>query len=221
MPAAVLVQINHTMRDTRKIHENLKDGICSAMSFPADKRRVQMNNVKNNWFYKLCVKQCFKDMVWIIGGILSVVFGVALIAIGGDILITLTFILLGIGMILIGADAVFVKFPKLRKTLETMDGYEYETLGETAPQCLFKTFYMTKGYLCTPVDYVMIPYKSISGTNVREHTYKGQVKGGYLDLELNDGTGKKTLHVKDRKFVRESGMLLDLIEQGRNDTLKG
>ena len=67
----------------------------------------------------------------------------------------------------------------------------------------------------------MKPYKSISGTNVREHTYKGQVKGGYLDLELNDGTGKKTLHVKDRKFVRESGMLLDLIEQGRNDTLKG
>ncbi len=179
-----------------------------------------MNNVKNNWFYKLCVKQCFKDMVWIIGGILSVVFGVALIAIGGDILITLTFILLGIGMILIGADAVFVKLPKLRKTLETMNEYEYETLGETAPQCLFKTFYMTKGYLCTSVDYVMIPYKSISGMNVREHIYKGQKKGGYLDLELNDGTGKKTLHVKDRKFVRECGMLLELIEQGKNDTLK-
>ncbi len=180
-----------------------------------------MNDVKKHWFYKLCVKQCIKDFVWIILGILFGIIGVWLIATGGGIFSILLFVGLAAAMIIMGADAVFVKLPNVKKTIEAMDTYEYENLGDTAPQCMHKTFYLTKGYLCTPVDYAMIPYKDITGMNVRQHLYKGQNKGGYLDLDLNGGAEKKTLHVSDRRFVENSGRLLELIEQGKNASIGG
>ena len=172
-----------------------------------------MNDAKNNWFYKQCIKQAIKDSGWIFVGIWFIMLGVLAIIASDGILISLVIIGLGIAMIFIGGSSLFSKLPKLKERLEMMSPGEFESLGESAPQCINKTFYFTDRFLCSRVDYVIIPYESISCMTLGQRTYKGRLTGGHVTVEFYDGTPKMRLTVEDRKFMAESDAFSELVWQ--------
>ncbi len=178
-----------------------------------------MDDLKNNWFYKLCVKQCIKDTVWLVLGIFFLILAVYSIDTQGGILSLLLFIVLSVVMILIWADSVFVKLPKIRRQLSSMTFNELERMGQEPPPCMFRTLYFTDGFLLSPYGYRIIPYDIIANVNVRSKVFRGRVTGGYADIEFNDGTPDITLAVNDRKFIEKENEFKALIEQHR--TWKG
>ena len=102
---------------------------------------IILNDPKNNWFYKLCKKQCKKDILWLVLAPVCFALAIYLFLSGDGILSALLFIGLGAGMVYIGADALLFKLPKVKERLEKMNPYEYACLGESAPECINKTFY--------------------------------------------------------------------------------
>ena len=172
-----------------------------------------MNRAKENWFYKLCVKQCVKDMSWVFIGIVSIIIAVFLIATSGGLLSFLLFFGIGVVMIILGGESLFKKLPAVRARLDAMAPDEFEGLGQTAPECVNKTFYFTKKYLCAPVVYDIFSYENISDIDIREKIYKGRRTGAYVDVSFDDGSPKRTIPVYDKKFFANTDDFRALIEQ--------
>ena len=178
-----------------------------------------MNDLKSNWFYKLCIKQCKKDIIWLGLGIVCFIIAISLIGMEDGILSVVIFIVLGAAMIYIGADGLLFKLPKVKDRLEKMDPYEFACMGETAPQCINKTFYFTEKFLCNPIDYVIIPYENIKSMTLRPKIFKGRVKGAYIEVEFNDGTPQRGLVSTDKKFMAHTDAFAELVRQHKADII--
>lgn len=176
-----------------------------------------MNDPKSNWFYKLCRKQCKKDILWLVLGPLCLVFAIYLFRTGEGVISAVIFIGLGAGMIYIGADALIFKLPKVKERLEKMDPYEFACMGESAPQCINKTFYFTDRFLCSPLDYAIIPYENIKSMTLRRKTLRGRVTGAYIEVEFNDGTPQKVLVSNNKRFMSQMEAFSENVRQHKAD----
>ena len=176
-----------------------------------------MNNAQNNWFYKMCVKQCVKDVALVAGGVIC--FVIAIMLFGAHVIgiINFAFMALGILMIIRGASALFSKLPKLRGEINMMSPAELAQMGQMAPQCIAKTFYFTEGFLCAPVSYAIIPYYSIADVHLNAWTYRGHENGYFVNIEFNDGTPAMDIPVKDMTFRSQFDNFIMMIEQHKNN----
>ena len=176
-----------------------------------------MNDLKSNWFYKLCIKQCKKDIIWLGLGVVCLAIAISFIVLRGEVLTVVIFAGLGVAMIYFGADALLFKLPKVKERLEKMDPYEFATMGESAPQCINKTFYFTERFLCAPIDYTIIPYETIKSMTLRPKIFKGRVKGAYIEVEFNDGTPQRGLVSHYKRFMAHADAFAEHVGQYRAD----
>ena len=176
-----------------------------------------MNDPKNNWFYKLCKRQCRKDIIWLFLGIVCLVIAISLFGMGDGLLSLVIFILLGAAMIYIGADALLFKLPKVKDRLEKMDPYEFACMGESAPQCVNKTFYFTEKFLCAPLDYAIVPYEHIKSMTLRQKTVRGRVTGAYIEVEFDDGTPQKVLVSNNKRFLSQADAFAEHVRRYKAD----
>lgn len=176
-----------------------------------------MNDPKNNWFYKLCKKQCKKDILWLVLAPVCFALAIYLFLSGDGILSALLFIGLGAGMIYIGADALLFKLPKVKERLEKMNPYEYACLGESAPECISKTFYFTEKFLCAPLDYAIVPYEHIKSMTLRQKTVRGRVTGAYIEVEFDDGTPQKVLVSNNKRFLSQADAFAEHVRRYKAD----
>ena len=56
-----------------------------------------MNNAQNNWFYKMCVKQCVKDVALVAGGVIC--FVIAIMLFGAHVIGIINFAFMGLGIL--------------------------------------------------------------------------------------------------------------------------
>lgn len=159
-------------------------------------------NVSSCWFYKLCRKECKKDVTYIFAGIAIILLMLILFR---WIISTYQIIFLIVGgyLVVSGFSALFSKLPKVKAFLRTMPPEWYATLGEQAPRCSYRTFYLTEFYLCIPSEYIMIRYCDIARVMISNTMSSGVQTGITLKLALSDGSKELDISVSDWKGFQQ------------------
>lgn len=176
-----------------------------------------MNDYKHNWFYKMCAKQCAKDVGFVIVGLLLFVAGLLLfIAVISVLNILLS--LVGVGLVAKGAVALFSKLPKLGKQMQQMSPQDFTNLGKLPPQTMYySTFYFTDRYLCIPSAYALIRYDNIKEIHVNANVINGRESGIFVNIEFADGSPSIDADVKEwGKFRKETLDFMEMVEQHKN-----
>lgn len=185
-----------------------------------------MNDYKNNWFYKLCKKQCAKE-TWI------PVTGAVIAALGVVSLVT-KISLAGFGFLVTGLITLYFgmqvrkKLPMAGSYLQNMPQEEFMSLGSSEPHCMYDTLYFSERYLCIPSCYVMIRYDDIGTTETEKNFSRkspSMQTGVSLKISFTDSREPLVVHVKDwvafQNDINNFDMLVkkhknELREQQRN-----
>lgn len=176
-----------------------------------------MNDYKQNWFYKMCTKQCAKDVGFIIVGLLLFAAGLLLfIAVISVLNILLS--LVGVGLTVKGAAVLFSKLPKLSKQMQRMSSQEFNDLGKLPPRTMYySTFYFTDRYLCIPSAYALIRYDNIKEIHVNSKVMNGRESGIFVNIEFADGSPSIDADIKEwGKFRKEISEFMEMVEQHKN-----
>lgn len=171
------------------------------------------NDYKKCWFYKICKKQCTKDVGMIFAGVVLVLVMLILFR---WFISTYQFILILVGgfFVVSGFKAFLTKLPSVKAFLKAMPPEWFASLGSYAPACRFGTFYPTEYYLCIPTEYIMIRYCDIIGIRVKEMTTGGVLTGVTLELSLAGTPAQMNVIVYEwREFPAQGGEFLSFLEE--------
>lgn len=176
-----------------------------------------MYDIKNNWFYKMCTKQCTKDFGLIFVGFLLAIAGVLLFTAVISVLNVLL-ILMGLLILFNGLRAFLFRLPKLREKMQSMPADDLRSLGSEPPQCMYGTFYFTPKYLCAPTAYALIRYSEIKLITPNVVSSNGRPSGIFVNVEFTNGQPSIDINVKNwGTFQREAADFMALIEQHKNN----
>lgn len=175
-----------------------------------------MNDYKNNWFYKLCKKQCAKDTWLIVIGAALVMFCFWMLTVS-FVPALAVFIAAGLFLVGKGVQSYVRWLPDVKRYLMSMSQNEFTAFSAVMPQCMYGTFYFTERYLCIPSQFIMLRYAEIGNMSTKpvyHHKY-GQ-KGVDLIVEYNDGRAPVNIHVKDwQVFQNDTNNFMMLVQQHR------
>lgn len=176
-----------------------------------------MYDIKNNWFYKMCTKQCTKDFGLIFVGFLLAMAGVLLFTAVISVL-NILLILIGLFLLVSGVRAFLFKLPKLREQMQRMPADDLKSLGSMPPQCMYGTFYFTPKYLCIPAAYALIRYKDIRLITPNVVSSNGRETSIFVNIEFTNGQPSIDVTVKNwGTFKREVENFMAMIEQHKNN----
>lgn len=174
-------------------------------------------DIKHNWFYKICAKQCTKDFFLIFVGLLLVIVGILLFTAVISVLNVLLS-LMGILVTFHGARAFLFRMPKLREKMQTMSTVELESLGSMPPEFKYETFYFTPRYLCIPSAYALIRYDNILNVYPNEVTQSGRTTSIFVNIEFKNGQPSIDVTVKNwGTFQRELEDFMALLAEHKNN----
>ncbi len=180
-----------------------------------------MNDYKQNWFYKMCKKQCLKDSGFIIAGAALFLAGILLfLAVISALNIALS--LVGLGLVLKGIYALCFKLPKLGRYMEMLSDAELADLGDAPPQEMhYGTFYCTGQFLCAPYSYALIRFVDIEDVAANVVTSNGRQSGMFINITFSDGSPSVDINIKNwGTFQKEASQFFAMIAAKREAALQ-
>lgn len=170
-----------------------------------------MDDYKNNWFYKMCIKRSALDFVLIFVGLILAACGILLFTSIISIY-NIMLLLLGIGITIKGASSVFVKLPTIKNQLKELTFDEINDLGTAPPDKMYyDTFYCTDKFLCAPNAYALIRHRNIENVTASVVTQGGRQAGMFVTVERIVGAPVK-INVKGwGSFQKEADEFLVML----------